>query len=427
MTATQSSAQKPTRSRRSLSNVAAFAVGVPLAAGILAAIHLGALAGTPLHHYLSHSVEQVEIVLFCIAVSGLGAKVWQNIGERWAFRADVLPEWNGETVPVAEAPKLLAGISRLSRSVQKSWLVNRVAGILDFLASRGSAGELDDHLRDQADGDAMALENSYALIRFITWAIPILGFLGTVLGITGAINGVTPEKLENNISEVTDGLALAFNATALALALTMVTMFLSYLVDRLEQGVLESVDQYTTRNLAHRFERDGGHGEIADMVRQNTQAVLKTTDDVVKRQAEVWAKTLEEINQRHAEAAAKAQERMTAALESALDRTLKSHAERLAVTEKVNSKLLEQVATLAASLTQQSAALAKLQEGEKHLVRLQETLARNLDSLAGAGSFEEAVHSLTAAVHLLTARATASGVALAPRESPPVKRPGVAA
>ena len=120
-----------------------------------------------------------------------------------------------------------------------------------------------------------------------------------MLGITGAINGVTPEKLENNISEVTDGLALAFNATALALALTMITMFLSYLVDRLEQSVLEAVDQFTARNLAHRFERDGGHGEIADMVRQNTQAVLRTTDDVVKRQAEVWAKTLDEINRRH--------------------------------------------------------------------------------------------------------------------------------
>jgi hypothetical protein len=421
MTATQSPAQKPARSRRSLSNIAAFAVGLPLAAGILTLIHLGALAGTPLHHYLSHSVEQVEIVLFCIALSGLAAKVWQNVGERRAFRADVLPAWNGNAVSVSEAPRLLAGISCLSRGVQKSWLVNRVTGILDFLASRGSATELDDHLRDQADGDALALENSYALIRFITWAIPILGFLGTVLGITGAINGVTPEKLENNISEVTDGLALAFNATALALALTMITMFLSYLVDRLEQSVLEAVDQYTTRHLAHRFERDGGHGEIADMVRQNAQEVLRTTDELVKRQSEVWAKTLDEINRRHAESAAKAQERLTAALETALERTLKSHAERLAVTEKVSSKLLEQVALLAASMTQQSAALLKLQEGEKHLVRLQETLARNLDSLAGAGSFEEAVHSLTAAVHLLTARATGGAAAQ------PIKRPGVAA
>jgi biopolymer transport protein ExbB/TolQ len=401
------------RSRRSLTTVASFGVGLPLAGGILAAIRLGALEGTPLHHYLSHTVEQVEIVLFCLAFSGLLAKVWQNVGERRAFRAAVLPPWDGRPVPVAEAPKLLAGVSRLGTSVQKSWLAHRVAGVLDFLASRGSAGELDDHLRDLADGDANALEGSYALIRFITWAIPILGFLGTVLGITGAINGVTPEKLEKNISEVTDGLALAFNATALALALTMVTMFLSYLVERLELSVLGSVDEYTTRHLAHRFERAAEAGGGA------ADVVLRTSDELVKRQSDLWAAALDEINRRHAEGAAKAQQRLTAALEAALEKTLKSHAERLTATEKVSGKLLEQVAALAAAVTQQHAALAKLQEGERQLVRLQETLARNLDSLAGAGSFEEAVHSLTAAVHLLTVRATAV--------PPPVKRPGVAA
>jgi hypothetical protein len=414
------SQQRAARSRRSLTTVAAFGVGIPLAAGVLALIHLGALAGTPLHHYLSHTVEQVELVMFCLALSGLAAKLWQNVGERRAFHAAVLPPWDGKAVAVSAAPLLLAGVSRLPQSVQKSWLVHRVAGVLDFLASRGSAAELDDHLRDQADGDAVALENSYALIRFITWAIPILGFLGTVLGITGAINGVTPEKLENNIGEVTDGLALAFNATALALALTMITMFLSYLVDRLEQNVLEAVDRYAARHLAHRFERDGGHGEIADLVRQNAQALLKTADDLVHRQSEVWARSLDEVNRRHAEASAKSQERLTAALETALERTLKSHAERLATAEKAGGKLLEQVAALATAVAQHNAALLKLQEGEKEMLRLQETLARNLDALAGAGAFEEAVHSLTGAVHLLTARAAGS-----PAQA--VKRPGVAA
>ena len=80
------------------------------------------------------------------------------------------------------------------------------------------------------------------------------------------------------------------------------------------------------------------------------QAVLRTTDEVVKRQAEVWAKALDEINRRHAEAAAKAQERLTTALEAALEKTLKSHAERLAASEKVSGKLLEQVAALAAAV-----------------------------------------------------------------------------
>src|SRR5262249_62371753 len=99
--------------------------------------------------------------------------------------------------------------------------VRRVAAVLDFLRRRGSADELDDQLRPLADNDSMSMENSYSLIRLITWAIPILGFLGTVLGITGAISNVSPETMEKSLKPVTDGLALAFDATAVALALTM--------------------------------------------------------------------------------------------------------------------------------------------------------------------------------------------------------------
>src|SRR5207247_4444274 len=114
----------------------------------------------------------------------------------------------------------------------------RVEHVLDFVESRGSVNELDDHIRTLADNDVMGQEGSYALLRFITWAIPILGFLGTVLGITQAIKGVTPEVLEKSLSSVTDGLALAFDTTALGLALTMVTMFCSFVVERFDQNVL---------------------------------------------------------------------------------------------------------------------------------------------------------------------------------------------
>ena len=65
------------------------------------------------------------------------------------------------------------------------------------------------------------LHDGYALIRTITWAVPILGFLGTVIGITMAIANITPDKLEASLPEVTAGLAVAFDTTALSLALSM--------------------------------------------------------------------------------------------------------------------------------------------------------------------------------------------------------------
>jgi hypothetical protein len=430
------------RERRGNGLLPALLGGVPLAVAVLCSIHFTSVAQTEAARYVHNPVEWVEVVMFCCAVSALAAKLGQHVRERRAGRYELLPPWDGTPAPLAEAGRLLAGLNRLPARVQRTRLVRRVAAVLDFLCRRGSAAELDDQLRALADGDSVALENSYSLIRFITWAIPILGFLGTVLGITMAISGVTPEKLETGLNQVTDGLAIAFDATALALGLTMLTMFLSFVVDRLEQGALEDVDRYVDRHLAHRFERAGGAGDaVFDAVRQNTQVLLQASEDLVRRQAELWASTIEEADYRRTEEEKRQQERLSGALEMALERTLQVHAEQVAALQKQavedSTRLLEQLAGLAetvratgqeqqAGLRQvaeavvaQANVLGQLQAGEKHLLRLEQELHQNLTALAGAQAFEQALHSLTAAVHLLTSRVPGE-----PRPSRLGTRPG---
>jgi len=434
--------------RRSGTTWAAFVLGVPLAAAVLAAIHYGPLQGTEAERYVKHQVECVEVLLFCCALGALVAKLWTCRAERAACRAAVLPAWDGKPRAVEEASQLFAAVEGMPRRLRRTYLVRRVAAVLSFLCSRGSANELDDHLRALADNDALALEGSYALTRFITWAIPILGFLGTVLGITQAISGVTPEVLEKNLSSVTDGLALAFDTTALGLALTMITMFLSFVVERSEQGVLDAVDLYADQELAHRFERTGPEGgEFVAVVRQNTQVLLQATGDLVQRQADVWAMALDQADRRRTEAEDRQQKRLTASLEAALERTLETHARRLAALEKEvieqSAGLVERMSALATAVREtgreqlaalvsasqgmgaQAEALRRLQDNENQLLRLQEALNHNLASLAGAGAFEDAVQSLTAAIHLVTARV--GGVPPTAEAGRKLPKPGAAA
>jgi biopolymer transport protein ExbB/TolQ len=279
--------------RRPSTNLAAFVIGIPLAVVLLVLFHKGPLHHTFLFRYIERPVEGVELIMFCCALSALGAKFVQSLIEARAFASDVLPPWNGQAVAVGEAANLLTRLHRLPKRLQNTFLVQRVRDVLDFLCQRGSADELDDQMRALLDSDAVVLEGSYALTRFITWAIPILGFLGTVLGITDAISGATPEVLEKNMSHVTDGLSYAFDATALALSLTMITMFCSFLVERREQTILEAVDREVERQLAHRFLRVAGDsGPFVEALRQNTQVLLDATGQLVQRQALVWARAL---------------------------------------------------------------------------------------------------------------------------------------
>jgi biopolymer transport protein ExbB/TolQ len=424
------------RNRRS-PTVAAFVVGVPLAALVLTVIQRGPFDDA-IKHYIKNKVECVEVVLFCCALATLGFKFMRSFLERAAFRRPILPAWDGRAVDASQAASLLAGLDKHSGRLRRTYLVGRVEAILSFLASRGSADELDDQLRSLSDNDAMMMEGSYSLTRLITWAIPILGFLGTVLGITESISGVTPDKLEKSLSTVTDGLAFAFDTTALGLALTMVTMFCSFIIERLEQGILEEVDGYVDRQLAHRFERGPREaGEFSALLRQSAQTIVRSMEELVKKQADIWAKSFAETARSRAEMESSQQQRLSAALETALARTLEAHGRRLEALESQtvgrSAELVERVGALVklardTSKEQQTAmeqlaermaakmqALGSLRNETQELLKIEQSLAQNLAVLAGTGDFQEALHSLTAAIHLLTARPARD------------KRPGAAA
>lgn len=431
------SSSAPPAPRRLGSTLAAFVVGLPLAAVVLGLFHYGPLRHTAAFRYVEFPVQWVEVVFFCCGVGALVGKYLQARLEASACHREILPRWDGKPVPVEKAGDLLASIDRQPGRVQCTYLGQRIRAVLDFLRQRKTASDLDDHLRSLADMDALAQENSFGLVRFITWAIPILGFLGTVLGITAAISGVTPEVLEESLSTVTDGLAEAFDSTALALGLTMVLMFISYLIEKQEQAVLALVDTIIDRQLGHRFSREQADASpFLGIVQQSSQALAASVEGLVARQADVWAKALGAADQRVVGVYQQAQQQLTDALGQALDRTIEAYAQRLAALEQQSlaqsAQLLQQLANLAAavrdtgreqqeSLKQvaqgvsgQAAVLGKLQEDAANVVHLQAVLHQNLAALAGTNAFEDAVHSLTAAVHLLTARVS-GGTPTGPR------------
>lgn len=420
----QVTTEKPRGQSSSL--LSALIIGLPLGIALVAVLRLGPWQGTILDRYSSHPVEKVEIVIFCCALGALIGKVFGYVRQKYALQRDLLPEWNGQAIPVSEAPSLLAHISRLPGMVRRSWVGKRTYEILSFVCRRKSASELDDHIRTVSDNDALNLESSYSLVRFLIWSMPILGFLGTVLGIAGAIAGVSPEVLEQSISTVTQGLALAFDTTGLALILTIVTMFCNFVVERMETSVLQQVDEHTDLHLTHRFARpEGDQGPIMDAVAQSTQAIIAATEQLVERQASLWASTMTEADRRRLETEKGQQQRLTQALEVALERTLATHQERLVTMQqemgKQTASTLQPFQALAKTLQEHQSALqpvsktthelvqvlAQMQKQEGQLARLQQLLQQNLASLASSGNFEQAVHSLTAAIHLLTARSAA--------------------
>lgn len=402
----------------------AFVMGVPMGLGALYFIENGPWQNEIVQRYVAHLAEQVVVVLFFCCLGAFAAKLFGAMREQYAQSQSLLPEWSGKPIPIGQVKQLQQALELQGTHAGRSLIGRRVTNVLSYVSNRSSTHGLDDQMRTLADNDAMALDGSYALTRFLIWAMPILGFLGTVLGITEAIGGIDPEKMANDTSSITNGLTKAFDATALALSVTLVAMFFSYLVEKMEQNQLERVDHYVDAELAHRFLRTAS--DLSD-----SSALAVTAQELIEKQATIWAASMEKAEERWQELTSpNSEEKWALAMQQALEGSLIRYAQRVMDLEKKllerHNGLLEGLARLTSVMKEGSrdhqVALARLtdaiglsvemmskvQSNEGQLIRLQETLSQNLNVLASSQVFEQAVTSLTGAIHLLTTRVSTS-------------------
>jgi biopolymer transport protein ExbB/TolQ len=140
-------------------------------------------------------------------------------------------------------------------------LFNRIMVALSNLRNLGVVGDVDDILRSQADSDESGLETSYSMLGAFVWAIPVLGFIGTVQGLSSAIGGFSEvlakaadiEEIKSALKVVTGGLATAFLTTFQALVLALgIQLWLVYL-KKSEEEFLDSCGDYCLRQVVNRL------------------------------------------------------------------------------------------------------------------------------------------------------------------------------
>jgi biopolymer transport protein ExbB/TolQ len=126
-------------------------------------------------------------------------------------------------------------------------------------------------------------ESSYSIPRILIWAIPLLGFIGTVVGISQAVNGFSGflqqsddvEKIKEGIGVVTKGLAVAFDTTLVALVLSVLVMIPLVLLERYESGLLLGIDVFINDKLLPRLR--GKHQQLdSDSIGQAVKGAIDT-------------------------------------------------------------------------------------------------------------------------------------------------------
>lgn len=122
--------------------------------------------------------------------------------------------------------------------------------ILQFQASR-SVDQAVSVLNSSLELISHRVELRYQVLRYISWAIPTFGFIGTVMGIAGALEGLSESAAD--LGSVLGSLATAFNTTLIALILSAVLVFLIHMVQKYEERSLNLAGNYCLRNLINRL------------------------------------------------------------------------------------------------------------------------------------------------------------------------------
>ncbi len=183
---------------------------------------------------------QVEVI-FCVwGVFFLGYKMWMMRREQRLLDVDFVRLQPGERILPEDA---LDRYKELKSQVDRNprWrdrlLPDFILAALHRFHATSSIQDASMAVKERAELAADQLDSSLSLVRYIAWAIPAIGFVGTVRGIGDGLNHAE-EAIKGDISQVTSQLGLAFNSTFVGLILCIVLMYLIHIVQSSQEAFI---------------------------------------------------------------------------------------------------------------------------------------------------------------------------------------------
>ncbi|MFT6179146.1 MAG: hypothetical protein ACJAQT_002964 [Akkermansiaceae bacterium] len=200
-------------------------------------------------------VNWMETFLFCWGLTILGLKWKKNQSQERATLLNLFPQHLGREINASNVGTFIDNVYNAPIKLRDSLMVNRIRKSLELFESRVNNSEVADFLNTQSDIDANRSTNSYSIVKVFLWAIPILGFIGTVIGLSAAVGSLAmgdnadPEALKASINSLTEGLGTAFDTTLLGLILSILMSFPLAAVQKKEDETLTLIDAFCVEKL----------------------------------------------------------------------------------------------------------------------------------------------------------------------------------
>jgi len=195
--------------------------------------------------------QEACFILMLWAMSLMGFKAFLAMRERQVLQMDLIPINEGTSILPEDAREYSRPVQALAVEQQSYLLPRALLTALHRFRSTRNIQDVSSSVKAICESESDRLDSELSMIRYIAWAIPSIGFLGTVRGIGQAL-GQAHQAVEGDIAGVTQSLGVAFNSTFVALLISIVVMFLLHQLQlSQERLVLDAEDYCDNRLIRH--------------------------------------------------------------------------------------------------------------------------------------------------------------------------------
>ena len=199
--------------------------------------------------------QEACLILALWALAIMGYKARGALRERSLLQRDLLPLAEGVRILPEDTREHARQLRALPESQQRLLLPRVLLSALQRFGATGNVQDVSSATQTLVNAEAERLESELSMIRYIAWAIPSIGFIGTVRGIGQALT-LAYRAVEGDISGVTESLGVAFNSTFFALLVSIFIMFLVHQLQLLQERLVFETSDYCDERLIRRLQGD---------------------------------------------------------------------------------------------------------------------------------------------------------------------------
>lgn len=199
--------------------------------------------------------QETCFILMLWAMAIMGFKARNLLAERQLLQQTLIQVGEGSRILPEDARQLSRPVQALAEQ-QREFLLPRalLTGLHRFQSTR-NIQDVSSAVSETCETESDRLDSELSMVRYIAWAIPSIGFIGTVRGIGEALSQAH-KAVEGDIAGVTASLGVAFNSTFIALVISIVVMFLMHQLQLLQERLVLDTHGYCDQNLLRHLKVD---------------------------------------------------------------------------------------------------------------------------------------------------------------------------